>query len=130
MSGYILTKAERLLKVGVEIYRNSDALGEPDVEYSSARIEIIAEGARQLTVGQGFEETSPLSNIGVEGFYDLVRIFHFEVCGQVTLPCEYPDKILDKMTCCHIVTEVEVTLFNLVDSPFRIHRISKVGRNP
>jgi len=129
-SGYLMTKAERFLKVGVDIYRKSDALAQPEESLSSSRIKIITEAAQQLVEGKGFAETTPLSEIGVEGFYDVVKTFHFEVCGQETMPTDEKDKILDRMVCRHIMTSEEVTLFNLVDAPLPQHKPFASGRNP
>jgi len=130
MSGYLVTKAGRLLKVGVEIYRKSDALAQPEEGLSAARIETITRAAQQLIEGKGFIETAPLSKIGIEGFYDLVRTFHFEVCHQEAVAAIGKNKILDKMTCRHLLTEQKIILFNLVDRPLSNFQPTASGRDP
>ncbi len=113
---YIHSKAHSYLANGVDFYRAQDALGMPSEESCSVpMLELLDEGCRQILEWKGIEATHPFESIGIEGFYELMNLFHFEVIEQSTY-FDADDNILDAMKVQHIITGEEMTLYNRISS--------------
>ena len=73
----------------------------------------VVDGFRQLIEGKGYSMECPLENIGIDGFYYLMDIFHYVVVSQGVVISE-SDYCLDEMIIQDVVTEERVILYNLV----------------
>ena len=74
---YLHAKAELFLRIGHEKYIKEDAFGDLMKNITLDRISKIEEGCRQILNFKGLTPLEPFHDIDVEGFYDLMRIFHF-----------------------------------------------------
>lgn len=110
---YIRYKATRYLTVGPVKYRRGDALGMPEESLSATEMALIEEGCRQVTEYKGLTKDNPFELLGVEGFYELMILFHFTLDNRVTTRGG-PDIFLDKMHMVHMVTGKKMILYNLV----------------
>lgn len=116
---YIYAKAEHLLLVGPDKYRSEDYFLEP----ASTNMEVLDQlkkGCLQICNGKGLSKDAPLVDIGVWGFYDLMRLFHFDsVSRRTDHGFEYNGKsgALDEITFEHRVDKRQCTLFNFCEYP-------------
>ena len=111
--GYIRAKAHTYLKTGPETYRKIDFFHLPPVDWSPELLETVRNGCEQLVRWRGVTPDAPLEDLGIEGFYCLLQLFHFEVDSQASMPGK-DRAILDRMQMRHVVTGEEVVLHNLV----------------
>ncbi|TVQ41557.1 MAG: hypothetical protein EA384_00150 [Spirochaetaceae bacterium] len=112
--GYVQFKAFLYLELGPEGYRERDALQMPPADWPQSALEAIGHGCRQLFHWRGLSAEAPLEGIGIDGFYRLIRMFHFRVAQQTALTTDEDDCITDRMSIRHIVTGKELTLYNRV----------------
>lgn len=116
---YLYSKAEHMILVGPDKYRKDDFFLEPrstDLE----TLELIKSGCIQICNGKGLTKTTPLSNLGVSGFYDLMRFFHFErVSRKTEHGFDYDGKsgALDEICFEHRIDKRKCTLFNFCEYP-------------
>ena len=116
---YLYSKAERMLLVGPEKYRKDDFFKEPRSVNNDA-LELIHSGCLQICNGKGLTKDKPLSELGVSGFYDLMRMFHFDsVSRRTDHSFEYNGKsgALDEITFEHRVDKRKSTIFNFCEYP-------------
>ena len=111
--GYIHFKAYSYLARGPEAYRKQDAFGMPPEGTSLSIFAMIDQGCRQILEWRGIDETRPLEGLGINGFYRLIELFHFESIGQ-SATFNKDGTVLDKMKIKHAVTDEEMTLYNMV----------------
>ena len=111
---YIHFKAFAFLKTGPEEYRSFDALQQPSENLPAARLQAIKRGCEQILQFRGLSADRPLEGLGVDGFYALLRVFHFVLSLQAARSNGAADTILDRMTMRHCVDGRELTLYNLV----------------
>jgi hypothetical protein len=111
---YIHFKAFAFLRVGPEEYRSHDALQQPPANLPAARLHAIKRGCEQILQFRGLSADRPLEDLGVDGFYALLRLFHFTLGQQAALGSGADDTILDQMTMRHLVDGRELTLYNKV----------------
>jgi hypothetical protein len=111
--GYIHYKAFRYLTVGAAKYRRSDFFHLPPRDWSSAKFEAVRRGCEQIVRWRGMTPESALEGIGIEGFYALLQLFHFELKQQSLLPGD-EETFMDKMEMRHVVSSHEITLYNKV----------------
>ena len=114
--GYIHYKAYSYLKKGPAVYRRQDAFGMPSENTPLSILSVIEQGCRQIQEWKGITPESPLKGLGINGFYRLIELFHFKVVGQ---SASFGDDgtVMDKMTIKHAVSDWELTLYNMVNSP-------------
>jgi hypothetical protein len=110
---YIRFKAFRYLAVGPVKYRRGDFFHQPPAECSPERLESVRRGCQQIIEWRGITPALPLEGIGIDGFYALLRVFHFRLKEQSAFD-DLDDTILDKMEMHHVVTSEEITLYNRV----------------
>ncbi|TVR35921.1 MAG: hypothetical protein EA404_00240, partial [Spirochaetaceae bacterium] len=96
--GYVQFKAFLYLELGPEGYRERDALHMPAADWPLAALEAIEHGCRQLFHWRGIGAEAPLEGIGIDGFYRLIRMFHFRVEQQTALTTDEDDCITDRMS--------------------------------
>ncbi len=111
--GYIHFKAYSYLKMGPEAYRGQDAFGLPPENASPSILDLIEQGCRQIVDWKGITSESPLQGLGINGFYRLAELFHFNVTGQEA-SFGNDGTVTDKMMIKHRVTGEELTLYNRV----------------
>ncbi len=111
--GYIHYKAYSYLARGPEAYRQQDGLGMPPEDASPDTLAILEKGCRLILEWHGIASERPLKGIGINGFYRLIELFHFDLVVQRATP-EKDGTILDKMLIKHVVTGEEMTLYNEV----------------
>jgi hypothetical protein len=109
---YLHFKAFTFLMVGPEAYRGHDALQQPPEHLPQARIHAIKRGCEQIVQFRGLSADEPLEGIGVDGFYAMLRTFHFTLGHRAA--SSDARGIIDRMTMRHIIDGREVTLHNLV----------------
>lgn len=111
---YIFEKASLFLKFGKEKYRKLDFFNEPNELLSDEQIELVIQGCKQVLDGRGFISEKPFENLGVTGFYALMRLFHFEPISRKSKIIQLKDSngVLDEITFKHIIEATEVTYFN------------------
>ncbi len=111
--GYCQTKALLFLKIGPEIYRSQDALGQPAEDLEPEDLENLENGCRALLDWKGLVEDAPIEGIQVEGFYGLMHLFHCETMKEMSNHMSGPG-ILDRMIVRHQVNGWKMTLYNRV----------------
>lgn len=111
---YIHYKAFAFLRAGPDEYRKHDALHLPPAHLPATRLDAIKRGCEQILQFRGVSPDWPLEGIGVDGFYALLRLFHFGTEGHTALGTDTAGVILDEMQMKHLVDGRELTLYNLV----------------
>jgi hypothetical protein len=111
---YLHFKAFAFLAVGPDEYRLNDAFHFPPEDLPASRLDEIKRGCEQLVQFRGASAEHPLEDIGVDGFYALLRLFHFDHMGHKTLVTEQPGIVLDEMQMKHVVDSREITLYNKI----------------
>ena len=111
---YLHFKAFAFVRVGPDEYRRHDALQQPPENLPATRLHAIQRGCDQILQFQGLSPDRPLEGIGVDGFYALLRLFHFELDQQAVLGTGAIETVLDQMKMRHVVDGQELTLYNLV----------------
>jgi hypothetical protein len=112
--GYLHFKAFVFLTVGPDGYRLIDAFHLPPEHLPASRLDAIRRGCEQIVRWHGVSPHQPLQDIGVSGFYALLRLFHFQTVRQEALATDLPGVVLDKMHMKHVVDGREITLYNKV----------------
>ena len=111
---YILTKVNRYLKHGPDIYRKSDGLGMPNEEWDEETFQEIESCFRQFLDGKGYKKDNPVRNVTVGGFYAATEALHFQVIEQAGCMMADGNGILDDMLFEHVVDKETIKLFNSV----------------
>jgi hypothetical protein len=111
---YIHFKAYLYLLLGPDAYREGDALGRPPAALPELRLDAIRLGCQQILAWSGLTPDRPLRDIGVDGFYALMRLFHFRSVMQAALDAGSAGHVLDRMDMQHIVSSDQLRLYNLV----------------
>lgn len=111
---YLHYKAFAFLAVGPDEYRSHDALRQPPEHLPATRLNAIKQGCEQILQFRGLSADRPLEGISVDGFYALLRVFHFALDERATLGTGVIGTVLDQMKMRHLVDGQEVTLYNLV----------------
>jgi hypothetical protein len=109
---YIHFKAFAFLRAGPDEYRKHDALQQPPVGLPATRMDAIRRGCEQIMEFRGLSSERPLHDIGLDGLYALIRLFHFESHRQSALRSDMPDVVVDEMQLTHVVDGRELTLYN------------------
>ena len=117
---YIHFKAFLYREVGAEEYRERDALRMHPPDWPPESLEAVESGCRQIYQWRGISAGCPIEDIGIDGFYRLISLFHFRVVGQRLLDTDDGFN-LDKMKIRHIVQGDELTLYNRVPEQTEIH---------
>ena len=112
-SGYVLSKARTYCKIGRELYRKNDFFNYPDKDLPEDLLQSVDIGMAQLIDHRGMSEENPLSGIGIEGFYALLKALHFDFLSQALIS-ETQEGYLDEMIMKHRITGMEITIYNLV----------------
>jgi hypothetical protein len=111
---YIFSKAELYLKIGAEKYRANDFFSQPD-ERSPEMLSFIKKGCEQIIQVKGLSREMAFTDLGVAGFYSLMRLFHFEKVKRET-DHEYQlngqKGVMDKITFEHVMDKSWVTYYN------------------
>src|SRR5687768_518737 len=100
---YVHFKAFLFLQYGPERYRQRDGLKQPPADSSEHTLDAIRRGCEQIFQWRGFLPDSPLEDIGVDGFYVLLRLFHFELVAQSATRAGAEMFFLDRMEMRHVV---------------------------
>ncbi len=113
---YIHYKAWRFLKVGPDEYRLDDALQQPPATWGPETIAAVTRGCEQFLQYRGTTPDEPLEGVGIDGFYQLLQLFHFKAASQALL--DHPSgMMLDRMEMRHVVDGRTIVLYNLVPPP-------------
>jgi len=112
--GYIHYKAFSYLTQGPEKYRRDDFFKLPPQDLPEHRLETINRGCQQILQWRGLTPETALEGLEIGGFYDLLRLFHFDLKQQSALVDKDPTTILDMMEMQHVMTSEEITLYNRV----------------
>ena len=110
-SGYLITKAERFLKLGPDIYRKGDALNQPPENIDENTLAAFVKGCEQICAGIGFTKGTPIEGLNIPQGYDLARLFHFEVSRQEIAEKEFGKWTTDKVLWKHFITDKEITIY-------------------
>lgn len=114
--GYMRAKAAAFIEKGPEAYREADFFDQPPADTPDELLERLRSACEQLVDGAGESGDKPLEHIGIEAFYSLMQMLHFNP-GFSTRKTHYLDEgIMDEMDFKHEVDGVIVTVFNLVRS--------------
>ena len=111
---YLLSKAEKYLKVGPEVYRAEDFFKMPRKENSKAMLAVIQRGMEQICKFCGYSRDNPFKGLGIDGFYALLSTLHFEVAEQQFSSDGHEAIIIDEMHMKHRVTGQRIVLYNAV----------------
>jgi hypothetical protein len=111
---YLHYKAFAFLKVGPDEYRRHDAHRQPPENLPATRLDAIHRGCEQILQFHGLSSDRPFEGISVDGFYALLRLFHFALDERAALGTGVIGTVLDQMKMRHVVDGREVTLYNLV----------------
>jgi hypothetical protein len=74
----------------------------------------VKDGCRQLLDDKGYSEENPLDNIGIDGFYCLLDLFHFAVIEQRAIACD-DGHYIDMIIAQNEISGVNVVLYNKVE---------------
>lgn len=110
---YIHNKAERFLEIGYKKYRKSDAFNMPDFRMTKQRLDLLETGCRQIVEYKGMTPNTSFENIGIPGFYRLMKLFHYKVYKQATTGTS-EEYFLDEMHMKHVMTDERMILYNKV----------------
>lgn len=113
---YIEYKAIRFLEVGYKAYSIDDAFHQPGEELTSEVVAMLISGCEQIRDQRGLTMEQPFEGLGIGGFYQLMRMFHFKpVRQEISLISK--DCIIDRIIFEHQVTgeKQRIELFNKVD---------------
>lgn len=80
--GYIRSKASTLTRLGVELYREADALGMPPEHWPPSDLLAVVRGCEQILDGKGLTQDRPFEGLSVGGCHALMATLHFEVAGR------------------------------------------------
>jgi hypothetical protein len=112
---YLFSKAYKYLKMGPVIYRKTDFFREPPEDMTKEELEVLQSACRQILEGKGFSSAKPFTGLGVSGFYDAMRLFHFDSKSRNTNFNFHNDDdkgALDCITFQHRIDDREATLYN------------------
>ena len=111
---YLYEKARLFELLGKDKYRKLDAFNQPDELLTDEEIEVVRRGCLQILEGKGFTADQPFENLGVSGFYALMRLFHFEKIDRMARPTTINGLrgIVDQITFKHVIDDFEVKYFN------------------
>ena len=74
----------------------------------------VKDGCRQLLDDKGYSEENPLENIGIDGFYSLLDLFHFAVIEQRVMVCD-DGHYIDMVIAQNEISGANVILYNKVE---------------
>ena len=113
---YIRMKVKIYLSDGFEKYRKADAFSQPSGTMTKDRLIRFISGCTQIIEkNKGLSPETPFEGLEIEGFYDLMALFHFKPIRQKIVKMKAKDYIVDEMECEHIITHIKMTLFNKVN---------------
>jgi hypothetical protein len=116
---YLYSKAELFILLGADKYRKGDFFNEPQTN-EAEELKILHSGCLQICNGKGFNPENPMVGIGVFGFYDLMRLFHFEaIYRETNHSFEFNGKkgALDGITFEHGIDGRTTSLYNFCEYP-------------
>lgn len=114
---YIFVKAYKYLETDPASYREADYFKMPPATLTAQDLAIIKSGCEQIIEGKGFSESTPLMNIGVSGFYNLMNLFHFKSLERKTKHGTVIGENRGAMDCMvfkHAMDERKAKLYNFV----------------
>jgi len=82
-------------------------------QQSPEMIEKLVDGFRQLIEGKGYSMDCPFENLGFEGFYLLMDVFHCVVVAQGVVKSN-SNLYLDEMLVQDVITADRLLLYNHV----------------
>lgn len=113
---YLLSKAQRYLKVGPETYRAADYFNMPNEDWQAPLLAAVKRGMEQICRYKGYLRDNPFEDLGVDGFRALLSTLHFEMEQQSALKLD-DSSFLDEMHMRHRMTGQTIVLFNRIASP-------------
>ena len=81
---YVYSKASSFLEMGAEEYRANDFFKQPPLDFDEEDLAILQHGCNQILAGVGMSFENPFTGLDVDGFYALMRMFHFESIKRKT----------------------------------------------
>lgn len=111
---YIRAKAEKYLAIGPDAYRGDDFFHMPPASWEADLLAKVDAGFRQILSWRGITHEKPLVDLGIDGFYAMMAVVHFQVVWQSAMPLSDRSGFLDCMHMRHRVHAAEITLYNLV----------------
>lgn len=112
---YLIVKAGSYLSLGPCQYRKYDAFNMPPEDLGDDDLEILNSGMKQLVEGKGTIPESPLTGLGIPGFYLLLSTLHFKLHSQQIYE-KTANFTVDEMLMQHEMTGQEIVLYNAVDT--------------
>ena len=110
---YIHCKAALFLEIGYKAYRKRDAFNMLDFRMTRPRLDLLQTGCRQIVEYKGMTPDTAFENIGIPGFYRLMKLFHYQVYKQATSD-RGEDYFVDEMYMKHRMTGEKMKLYNRV----------------
>ena len=126
MSGYMRAKSERLIRVGVEQYRQDDFFRYPPRSLSAREERNLLDAAQQIVDGNGFQADRPLTGIDLNDIILLLYCFHFQT-GRIQSTLEQ-EQWTDVIPASHIMTPFKAVLHST--SSTATERSRKTRREP
>jgi hypothetical protein len=100
-----------------EKYRKLDAFEEPPFMMSDYELSILKLGCEQVLDGRGIFENYPFVDLHISGFYNLMRLFHFEKVDRnsfMTTLENFGKGFLDEIIFKHYIDSSEIKAYNFV----------------
>ncbi len=111
---YMRTKAVQYLRVGPAIYRRQDYFHMPPGTWDQPILDLVAGGFRQIVEWRGLSEEDPFTGLGIDGFYAMMDVLHFELESQALVSMKPRGHILDQMVMRHRMDPSLIVLYNMV----------------
>ncbi len=112
-SEYLRSRAMLYIDAGPADFSHSNYFGLPGKYLSEKDAGILRDGCIQIFGNRGFTQDEPLENLGIIGFYKLMRIFHFHVIGQAIV-AQSRECIIYAITLEHILDKSTLVLYNKI----------------
>lgn len=114
----IAEKAIIYLKLGPYRYRKFDRFKFPSPSWSLSEHNKIEKGCIHILSGKGLDPKNPFTDLAVNGFDRLARLFHYQIVKVKTKRIKDPKKIifLDELLLRSVDDKSEITLYNKVVS--------------
>ena len=118
---YMFSKAYSYVQKGPSIYRKSDYFNQPSELLDKEDLDLLELACQQVLKGKGFCNLSPFEHIQVNGFGNLIQLFHFEQIERKTkhsYTLNGRNGILDCIKIKHVVDGRISTLYNFCEYNF------------
>lgn len=113
------SKARRFLELEPEDFFWTVNFIIQDEPLSQDEIEALRTGCQQILENHGLTADDPLKDVEIDGFWNLMSLFHFEITGQAIVD-QTRDYFLDEMVVRDMyMRHGEIALYNLVRNMYQ-----------